>query len=257
LYSITGGSFPGSSWIPIPNSNTENYDPGPLFVTSYFIRCIRREGCTTFIIESENKVKITVLPGDHEFCTGGNINDFDPEITAEIMAAKEVMIEWTTGPENELYYYYVERSFDAVNFDAVGVVRGTANDTSNNYHWMDTEPINGRIFYRIKRHELISESNVYSKLVEVFFVDQDQSFMAHPNPVSNILKVETSQPRVQKTHLSLYNTMGQLLDVIEIEAGETKVEINMNDFSTGLYFIHIPPGDNELKEAYLIKVIKK
>jgi len=257
LSSIAGGSFPGPTWFPIPNSNTENYDPGPLYVTTYFIRCIRREGCPTFIIESENQVTITVLPEDHDYCIDGNINGFDPEISAEIMAAKEVMIEWTTGPENELYYYYVERSIDAVNFDAVAVLRGIANNSiSNSYHWMDTDPTNGRIVYRIKRLELISESIVYSKLVEVFFVSEDQSFMAHPNPVLNVLMVETSHPRAKNTSLSLYNAMGQLIDVIEFEAGETKIKINMNNLVTGLYFIHIPSGDKELKEYYL-KVLKE
>ena len=70
----------GSFWAEIPNSNTENYNPGPLFTTTYFRRCIRRTGCSSFIIESENMVTITVLPNEHDFCSFGFSNP-----SAEIM----------------------------------------------------------------------------------------------------------------------------------------------------------------------------
>ncbi len=51
------------NWTPIPNSNTPDYDPGPLTQTRWFIRCARREGCSTFVAESNIVVKeIVELP---------------------------------------------------------------------------------------------------------------------------------------------------------------------------------------------------
>jgi SdrD B-like domain/Secretion system C-terminal sorting domain/SprB repeat len=255
LKSTVGGAFPGPSWMPIPDSNTENYDPGPLFTTMYYIRCIRREGCNSFLTESENQVVITVLEADDEYCQGANLDPFDPDITADIMADEEIMIKWTTGPENELYYYYVERSVDSINFEAISVLRGTANVDSNEYQFMDTAPINGRNVYRVKRLELISETAVYSNSVEIFYVGGDQSFMVYPNPVSDVLKVETSQSKAINTTLRMYNAMGQLLDVVELAAGETSAEINMKDFPSGVYFIHIP-GNSDYKFE-ILKVFKK
>ncbi len=256
LKSTTGGSFPSPSWMEIPNSNTENYNPGQLFITTYFIRCIRREGCTSFIVESANQVTITVLESDDPYCAGGIIDPFEPEVTAEIMAASEVMVNWTTGPENELYNYYIERSFDSLNFEEIAMVRGNTNNiSSNDYHFMDTKPRIGRNIYRIKRLELINETSVYSNSVEVFFVNEEQSFIVYPNPVSNILKVETAHSGTSKTTLNLYNAMGQLLNVIEINPGETSVEINMKDLATGLYFIHIPSDDDSNNK--ILKVQKK
>ena len=32
-------------WTPIPNTNSPNYQPGPISRTTYFVRCVRREGC--------------------------------------------------------------------------------------------------------------------------------------------------------------------------------------------------------------------
>lgn len=44
-------------WTPIPNSNTPDYQPGPIFETTWFARCVRREGCTGWTMES-NSVRI-------------------------------------------------------------------------------------------------------------------------------------------------------------------------------------------------------
>lgn len=255
LQSTSGGAFPNPSWIEIPNSNTENYDPPPLFVTTYYIRCIRREGCNSFLTESENYVTITVLAEDDEFCEDEN-DFFDPDITADIMADDEIMVQWTTNPEDELYYYYVERSKDTVNFEAIGVLRGNANDTSpNDYHYMDTEPQSGRNVYRIKRLELISESVAFSNFVEVFFVSEHQSFLVYPNPVSEILKIEGAQSISQNTNLKLFNATGQVLEIVEIKEGENSVEISMKDYPTGIYFIYYP-GDNN-SNTKVFPVVKK
>ncbi len=49
------------NWTPIPNSNSPNYDPGPLSQSTYFIRCSRRQGCTEYFGES-NVVSKIVTP---------------------------------------------------------------------------------------------------------------------------------------------------------------------------------------------------
>lgn len=45
MRSTIGGPFNNTNWEPIPNSNTKDYDPGPIYETTYFIRCTRRENC--------------------------------------------------------------------------------------------------------------------------------------------------------------------------------------------------------------------
>lgn len=48
------------NWTPIPNSNTPDYDPGPIPDTRWFIRCARREGCSAFVAESNIVAKVIV-----------------------------------------------------------------------------------------------------------------------------------------------------------------------------------------------------
>lgn len=56
MQSTVSGNFNPATYTPIPNSNTPNYQPGPLSQTTYFTRCVRREGCILFL-EPEPVVK--------------------------------------------------------------------------------------------------------------------------------------------------------------------------------------------------------
>jgi hypothetical protein len=47
------------NWTPIPNSNSANYNPGPISQSTYYIRCSRRQGCSDYPGES-NVVAKTV-----------------------------------------------------------------------------------------------------------------------------------------------------------------------------------------------------
>lgn len=47
-----------SNWTAIPSATGPNYAPGPLYETTYFVRCVRRENCIDFL--ESNIVTITV-----------------------------------------------------------------------------------------------------------------------------------------------------------------------------------------------------
>ena len=49
MYSVTPGAFDPTTWRPIPDSNSPTYDPGPVYETTYFARCAKREGCPNFL----------------------------------------------------------------------------------------------------------------------------------------------------------------------------------------------------------------
>ena len=62
MYSLKNSQFSPTNpdWYAVPNSNFESYSPGKLYETTYFVRCVRREGCTNYAGESNMLVK-TVL----------------------------------------------------------------------------------------------------------------------------------------------------------------------------------------------------
>jgi len=67
MYSETDRTFNGSTFKPIPNSNSETYDPGPLYRTTVFARCARRVGCPNFlepevvVVTVENEARADII----------------------------------------------------------------------------------------------------------------------------------------------------------------------------------------------------
>ena len=68
MFTNENPNFPSTIWTAIPNTNTETYDPGSIIITTYFIRCARRSGCTIYAVES-NFIKKEIK------CCPGNITD--------------------------------------------------------------------------------------------------------------------------------------------------------------------------------------
>ena len=93
MYSEGTPSANLSDWIGIPNSNTPNFDPGPITITTYFIRCTRRAGCTDYVRESNYvEKKVFCCPN---LDNGGNIgydqehcgSSFDPAALVSLSPA--------------------------------------------------------------------------------------------------------------------------------------------------------------------------
>jgi large repetitive protein len=81
------------SWTAIPNSNSSTYDPGNLTESTYFRRCARRSGCSSWAGES-NDVLISVTgPCCANVSNGGEIGSnyygcgsYDPPVFSNITA---------------------------------------------------------------------------------------------------------------------------------------------------------------------------
>lgn len=96
MKSKVGGPFNNINWEPIPNSNTKNYDPGPVYETTYFIRCTRRADCpfietniVTVVVGNEVVAKID---GPSLVCTG------TPVIFKSVNPGAPSNFSWDFGP---------------------------------------------------------------------------------------------------------------------------------------------------------------
>ena len=49
MMSTQPGPFNVQTWLPIPNTNSPNYNPPVLYETTYYARCVRREGCSVYL----------------------------------------------------------------------------------------------------------------------------------------------------------------------------------------------------------------
>jgi hypothetical protein len=75
MYSTEPGPFDPEIWLPVPGSTGESFAPGPIYETTYFTRCVRRECCSFY--QESNIITITVgneavaeIIGPNPICEG-------------------------------------------------------------------------------------------------------------------------------------------------------------------------------------------
>lgn len=96
MKSTVGGPFNDIHWQPIPNTNTKNYDPGPVYETTYFIRCTRRAGCefleTNIVAVVVGNQVVAKIEGPDLVCTG------TPVKFKSVNPGAESNFTWDFGP---------------------------------------------------------------------------------------------------------------------------------------------------------------
>ncbi len=237
------------SWQPIPGTNSANYQPGPLFESTKYMRCARRDSCADYL--ETNIVMITVLPAGSPGCDGFNSN-FNIQQTGQ----SGVLVNWTTQSEAIPYSYTVQHSADMQTWENIATIPGKQNVNSpNNYSYLDETPIIGRNFYRILRMTS-SRQEAYSEIrsIDVNFSMKDGIRVA-PNPVSTKLRIMNAIQYDADVNIDIMATNGVVLHRIVIPAGIMySEELSVQDLPSGLYFVRVRFGNGESKTVKITKI---
>ena len=77
----------------------------------------------------------------------------------------------------------------------------------------------------------------------------ENTFNIYPNPAKDFVKVSTDNG--QHTTVRIYNTLGMLVEEIEMNSGE--IEINVSDYKSGIYFINISNEEYNVTKKIVIE----
>jgi len=241
ICSPTPGVPNPGSWTPIPDSNTECLQLGPVFETRYYARCARREGCPEFIFES-NVVCIELESCAQILNVNTSLKDDDG-----------IQISWITSNDNAGSTYLVERSLDEANFEVLSEMPSIDADL-NQYTFIDEQPEKGMNYYRVRR---VSADGTYqfSNIAEqMFTVKSEEMFGIYPNPVSGTLTLENFEIVEGAIDIQIISAAGIAKTGMKMDASNyTKEDINLNDLPTGVYYLRILHSDDQVE---LIKFTK-
>lgn len=141
------------------------------------------------------------------------------------------LLEWTTSTEINNDYFTLERSSDAQNFSAIGIVNGAGNSNiSLNYNFIDETPLQGVNYYRLKQTDFNGEYS-YSNIIALTNNNQDYSIWNS----TNTLYVKGAKEN-QLSNLKIYNLIGEL--IFEKEFEENTI-IETSTFSKGIYLVKV------------------
>jgi hypothetical protein len=128
-----------------------------------------------------------------------------------------VKIEWTVADEINVDHYEAERSANGVNFRALGRISAFNHGSSINYSTVDSFPLSGNNFYRIKAIDRDGTLK-YTSILLVNIEKAKTSMTLYPNPVRNrIINIQLDNLPNGKYQLLIYNDLGQQVFITSIE----------------------------------------
>jgi hypothetical protein len=237
------------TWVAIPGATQANYQPGPLFETASFMRCARRQGCTTFL--ESNIITVTVLPAGSPGC-----DPFAGNFTVNALNTATVMVEWTTEPEMLQYLYTVERSADKNHWTGIEKMMGYQDAAApNHYNTMDHAPLEGMNFYRIRRTADNGAESV-SEVREIEMkVSMDESLAVYPNPVTQTLNIRNLMIYDTDAQVELFTAGGAWLHTLEMRAGtQQSFELPVGHLPQGIYLVRLRVGNGNVTTLKVSKM---
>lgn len=228
MFSTTFGPFGPTDWQPIPGTNSPSYNPGPIFETTYFVRCARRVGCPNFL--EPDFITVTVgddaradIVGDPIVCTA-SLNTY----TAETVTPN-ASIGWSfTGP---LSGVSVSGSSVVVQAGGTGLGSVTLTVTENGCTASRTLNVTVSDVPGICEWSL-DGGGIANAFAEAF-----------PNPTTGQVEIQLKETEMGSSTVSLYSTSGQQLSINVLQVGTTRFTLDLGQYPSGLYFLEVAtPG---------------
>ncbi len=158
-----------------------------------------------------------------------------------------VQLEWGTYTEKNNSHFEIEHSEDGVNFVNIDKVNGagTSKETLlyNFEHKNASTDIN---YYRLKQVSF-DGTFMYTDVIEVLSdgCKTQVQFTAGPVPSKGELQIDISGGiQSNKKEIMVFNVVGQLKMVQNVNDGETISHIDLSELERGFYFIRIKDGED-------------
>lgn len=168
---------------------------------------------------------------------------------------KDIQIEWNVPTEVNMEKYEVEKSIDGRLFTKTATHQAKNNGNSVDYAWLDTNPVAGNHYYRIKAIGNTGEAQ-YSKVMKVSIGKAGYGIAAYPNPLTgNAITLTVNLPKGHYT-IRLTNQLGQ---EIHREAwmhqggAATQTVQARTELPQGVYLITLSDGNKQYAQSLLKK----
>jgi hypothetical protein len=166
-------------------------------------------------------------------------------------------LSWTVAEEVDIVNYQVERSFDAADFEHVGIVSAVGKSEEElvySYEDYDREALDaGKVFYRLRIEEE-SGNFFYSPVVQLRSAETTEplSVIASPVPFTDKLNFAVSVNTTANLMLTISDAMGRVVVSRQevVNPGSNTISLqNMEALTAGMYFVQagIPDYQQTLK----------
>ncbi len=159
-------------------------------------------------------------------------------------------LKWLASNENSNLEYWIERSADQVSFEVVGKLNEHSADSSGAaYNFMDTKPLSGATYYRIR---IVSGNN--QKISQVILLSNSKigfNVLSVINPFINQLSLQMTVPDNNIAIFTLFDMYGRVIRQQKQPLTVGLNNISMHDLGS------LPVAAYSLKIQYADKMMVK
>ena len=157
-------------------------------------------------------------------------------------------LKWKTTNEINSNKYVVEISTDGISFLSVGQVISLNNTTGATYNFSYKDLRNGANFFRLK---MIDNNGTFTYSSIIMLNNTcGYSIVIGPNPVSNVVYIKGLQ---KGNVVIIYNAIGQQMTQVKNIDGAFTININMENYTPGVYIIKVVSDNKILVSERIIK----
>ena len=149
----------------------------------------------------------------------------------------KAVLNWSTSSELNNDYFTIEKSTDAVYYEAVARINGSNNkSTVTNYSWTDDNFLGGTTYYRLKQTDFNGEVEYYG--VRTTTCEELGKINFYPNPFKNSINIQLSDNITYPITIEVLDYLGRKVHEETLQTSE--VEISLNDqLPSGTYFVKV------------------
>lgn len=153
---------------------------------------------------------------------------------ANLLEDKTVQLEWKVSNETNLKHYIIERSRDGKYYEPILSVspKNLGLNKEHNYSKIDTRPLKGMNFYRIKSVDY-DESFEYSQTRSIYYDNRFDLPKVFPNPLFKNIGFNVDLGIGNQGRMKIYNSEGKLVKDLVLK---NKIShIDLGDVLNGVY----------------------
>ncbi len=167
------------------------------------------------------------------------------------------MMQWVVSNELANTNYIIERSYDQVNYEAVGNVEGNgSSNLQTGYHFTDSKIVSRLTYYRIKM-----VNNGYYKYSNIILISNTTiNFDVHAvvNPFNDFISFEMTAPNTDVAVITLTDIYGRTIKIQKqsVMQGLNNIKIyDLGNLPSGTYILQVR-YENNITANRVIKLLQ-
>ncbi len=167
------------------------------------------------------------------------------------------LLKWTTASEENNEHFRLMRSINGIDFEEIAKINGADNSNITlNYDYLDRDTPQGLTYYRLDQVDFDGKETSSEIITLDRKSSENQDIVLWPNPTTDFINVQYHCVNAISSQISIYNTQGQLVKVIEKDSqqGLNYLNILTDAFTNGLYFVEIRnEGQSIIQRSRFVK----